>query len=112
MAQALSSRTWQEKTSLLMDRDYRLLWIGQTLSLTGDAFFSATIAIWIIDRLAWGASWLPLAFGGVALAVALSSLLVCPSLFSSQEKKKRVRGERKEDQRNEKECETQSLPWV
>ena len=78
MAQAPSSRTQQEKTSLLRNRDYRLLWIGQTFSLTGDFFFSATIAIWIIDRLARGASWLPLATGGAALAVVLPSLLVSP----------------------------------
>jgi MFS family permease len=77
MAQVLSSQT-QKKVSLLRNRNYRLLWIGQTLSLTGDSFFSATIAIWIIDRLARGASWLPLATGGVALAVILPSLLVSP----------------------------------
>lgn len=52
MPQVLSSRTQQEKTSLLRNRDYRLLWIGQTLSFVGDSFFSATIAIWIIDKLA------------------------------------------------------------
>lgn len=78
MAQALSVSTQQKKTSLLRNRDYRFLWIGQTLSLIGDYFFWATIAIWIIDRLARGASWLPLAAGSVSLAFVLPSLLVSP----------------------------------
>jgi MFS family permease len=77
MAQVISPQT-HKPVSLLRNRNYRLLWIGQTLSLAGDSFFSATIAIWIIDRLARGASWLPLATGGVALAVVLPSLLVSP----------------------------------
>lgn len=48
------------------------------LSLTGDSFFSATLAIWIIDKLARGASWLPLATGALAIAVVVPSLVVSP----------------------------------
>lgn len=68
----------QKQTSLVANRNYALLWIGQAFSLVGDYFFSATIAIWIIDRLARGASWLPLATGGVAMAATLPSLIVGP----------------------------------
>ncbi|HLZ62909.1 MAG TPA: MFS transporter [Ktedonosporobacter sp.] len=67
-----------KKTSLVSNRPFRLLWIGQTLSLTGDSFFAATMTIWIIDRLARGASWLPLATGAVAISVVLPSLVVSP----------------------------------
>lgn len=67
-----------KKTSLGSLRPFRWLMIGQTLSITGDFFLSATMTIWIIGRLARGASWLPLATGGVALSVVLPSLLVSP----------------------------------
>jgi MFS family permease len=66
------------RTSLVHNRNYRWLWIGQSCSLIGDYFFVATITLWIIDQLARGASWLPLATGGVVLVVALPSLLLSP----------------------------------
>jgi MFS family permease len=72
------SMSVQKKSSLVMNRNYMLLWIGQSLSLIGDYFFSATIALWIIERLARGASWLPLATGGVAMAATLPSLVLGP----------------------------------
>jgi MFS family permease len=75
MDESLVSR---KKTSLVINHNYLLLLTGQSLSLIGDFFFSATIAMWIIDRLARGASWLPLATGGVAMAATLPSLIVSP----------------------------------
>jgi MFS family permease len=75
VAQSLVS---QRKTSLLTNRNYRLLWSGQSLSLIGDYFFSATITLWIIDKLARGEPWLPLATGAVALSVTVPSLLIGP----------------------------------
>lgn len=66
------------KTSLLTNRNYRLLWSGQSLSLVGDYFFLTTLTIWIIDRLARGASWLPLATGAVALSMVVPSLVIGP----------------------------------
>jgi MFS family permease len=68
----------QKKTSLLANRHYRLLWSGQALSLLGDYFFAATITIWIIDQLARGEPWLPLATSAVALSGAFPSLLLSP----------------------------------
>jgi MFS family permease len=78
MAQVLSASEQRKKTSLPRNRDYRFLWIGQTFSLIGDYFFWATTAIWIIDKLARGVSWLPLAAGSVSLAFVMPSLLVSP----------------------------------
>lgn len=72
------STTSPQPSSLFRNRPFRLLWLGQTLSITGDYFFAATMAIWIIDRLARGASWLPLATGAVAMSVVLPSLLIGP----------------------------------
>jgi MFS family permease len=46
--------------------------------LIGDYFFSATIMLWVIDRLARGETWLPLATGGVAMAATLPTLLLAP----------------------------------
>lgn len=77
MTSALSTTSHQH-SSLFKNRQFSLLWLGQTLSITGDYFFSATMALWIIDRLARGASWLPLATGAVAMAVVLPSLVVGP----------------------------------
>src|SRR5581483_4418696 len=41
-------------------------------------FFAATITIWMIDQLARGEPWLPLATAGVGIALALPSLLLAP----------------------------------
>ncbi len=68
----------EKKTSLLANRNYMLLWTGQSLSLIGDYFFTATIMLWMIEKLAKGQSWLPLATGGVVVAAALPSLLISP----------------------------------
>jgi MFS family permease len=64
--------------SLLANRAYLLLWTGQSLSFLGDYFFAATITLWMIDQLAKGESWLPLATGGVVIAATLPSLVLGP----------------------------------
>lgn len=63
---------------LLQNRSFVLLLMGQSCSLIGDWFFSATITIWIIEQLARGQVWLPLATGGVPLMVALPTLVLGP----------------------------------
>ncbi len=68
----------QRSPSLWTNRNFLLLWTGQTLSLIGDFFFAATITIWMIDRLARGASWLPLATSGVGIALTCPALLLAP----------------------------------
>ena len=74
----ISSPVVQKETSLFANRNYRLLWTGQALSLTGDYFLMATIAIWVIDKLARGESWLPLISGAIAFSAAMPSLLLSP----------------------------------
>ncbi len=75
MAQSVTA---QSKTSLFANRNYRLLWSGQALSITGDYFFAATLTLWIIDQIARGEPWLPLATGAVALSLIIPSLVIGP----------------------------------
>ncbi|QBD76413.1 MFS transporter [Ktedonosporobacter rubrisoli] len=75
MPSAISS---QERASLLANRNFVLLLLGQSCSLIGDWFFVATITIWIIETLARGQVWLPMAVGSVPLIVAIPTLLLGP----------------------------------
>jgi MFS family permease len=68
----------EKKAFLFNNSQYLLLWSGQSLSLIGDYFFSATIMLWTIDRLAQGETWLPLATGAVAMAATVPALLLAP----------------------------------
>jgi MFS family permease len=51
----------RDLSHLLINRNFALLWIGQTISNAGDLFFDTTLSLWIITHLAKGASWAPLA---------------------------------------------------
>lgn len=68
----------QQSTSLLRNRNFLLLWSGQSFSLVGDYFFSTTIILWLIEQFAKGENWLPLATSGVALSATIPSLLLSP----------------------------------
>jgi MFS family permease len=61
--------------TLSINRNFTLLWLGQTISVLGDAAFDTTLALWISLHIARGQSWAPFAFSGVYLAGALPSLL-------------------------------------
>ena len=67
-----------KKAPLLANRNFVLLLIGQSFSLVGDWFFSATLTIWIIATLAHGQIWLPMAVGSVPLIVVFPTLLLGP----------------------------------
>jgi MFS family permease len=66
------------KESWFINRNFVLLWIGQSISSVGDFFFSTTLTLWVATQLARGQSWTPLAVGGVAIANVLPLLLVGP----------------------------------
>src|SRR3954447_20985153 len=66
------------ETSLWRNRTFLLLWTGQSLSLIGDWFFTATTMVWIITKLGRGQRWLPLAVSLVPLAATLPILLIGP----------------------------------
>jgi MFS family permease len=63
---------------LLINRNFALLWSGQTVSYLGDAIFTTTLILWIATRVAQGQSWAPLAVSGVLLATAVATSVVGP----------------------------------
>ncbi len=60
----------------LINRNYALLWIGQSVSVVGDLMFATTLIIWIATGLAAHQPWAPVAVSGVLLAVSAPTLLV------------------------------------
>jgi MFS family permease len=67
-----------KKPGLLINRDYALLFSGQTVSIIGDMLFNTTLMIWIATKLAAGQSWAPLAVSGVLLGAAVPTFLIGP----------------------------------
>src|SRR5579863_1977006 len=61
-----------------INRNFILLWIGRTISITGDLFFDTTMILWFTTGIARGQSWAPLAISGVALAETIPTLVVGP----------------------------------
>jgi MFS family permease len=64
--------------ALTGNRNWRLLWIGQAVSLTGDNFFDITVLLWVATVLAKGRPWAPAAASGVLIAEAAPVLAVGP----------------------------------
>ncbi len=64
--------------SLLINRDFALLWSGQAISILGDLIFTTTITIWVGLVLARGQNWGALAVSGILAAAALPPLLLAP----------------------------------
>jgi MFS family permease len=68
--------TWLAR--LLINRQFALLWSGQSISYLGDYVFDTTLLLWIAASLARGQSWGPLAVSGLLAATALPALLIGP----------------------------------
>lgn len=71
------------KSRLLINRNYGLLWIGQTISLFGDEVFDFTLLIWFAAILARRSDgtlepWAPLAVSGILIATTVPFFLVGP----------------------------------
>lgn len=64
--------------ALAGNRNWRLLWIGQAVSLTGDSFFDITVLLWVATVLAKDRPWAPAAASGVLIAEAVPVLAVSP----------------------------------
>ncbi len=67
-----------QKSRWFINRNFTCLWIGRTISITGDLFFSTTMILWFTAGIARGQSWAPLAISGVALAETIPTLVVGP----------------------------------
>lgn len=73
-----SPQTKQQKTGLLINRNYGFLFVGQFISLIGDEMFDLTLILWIVTILAKGQTWAPLAVSGLLVAASVPILLVGP----------------------------------
>jgi MFS family permease len=78
--QSLTSRSL---STLLINRNYALLWAGQAVSSLGDSTYDLTLTVWIVAVIArqpngQPAAWAPLAVSGVLIAIALPSLFFGP----------------------------------
>jgi MFS family permease len=60
------------------NRNWKLLWLGQAISVVGTYVFDITIVLWITTRLAKGQPWAPAAVGGVLIAAAVPTMLLGP----------------------------------
>lgn len=67
-----------QKSRWFINRNFTLLWIGRTISITGDFFFSTTMILWLATGIGRGQAWTPLAISGVALAGIIPTLVVGP----------------------------------
>jgi MFS family permease len=67
-----------KKPGPLINRNFALLFGGQTISTVGDFVFNITLVLWIAIFLAKGQTWAPLAVSGVLVAASVPVLLVGP----------------------------------
>jgi MFS family permease len=67
-----------KKPGFLINRNFALLWSGQSISNVGDFVFSTTLVLWIAAVIAKGQTWAPLAVSGVLLATSVPTLLIGP----------------------------------
>jgi len=61
-----------------INRDFALLWWGQTISSVGDYAWDTALVLWIANTIARNQSWAPLAISGVIVAAALPQIIVGP----------------------------------
>lgn len=63
---------------LWQNRNWRRLWIGQSVSATGDMVFYITVLLWIATIIAKDKPWAPAAASGALIATAGPALVVGP----------------------------------
>lgn len=77
-APAVSPAEAPGKAGFFINREYTLLWVGQTISVLGTFVFDTTLVVWIAATVARGMAWAPLAVSGVFIAASLPPLLIAP----------------------------------
>lgn len=84
-----TKRAWH---TLLINRDFAVLWAGQVLSILGDMVFNTTLVVWIATQLARGQASAPLAVSGVVLAAAIPALVIgtFAGVFVDRMEKRRI----------------------
>ncbi len=66
------------REGLFINRDFALLWTGQTVSILGDFIFNTTLVVWIAATIGRGQTWAPLAVSGVFIAASAPAIVVAP----------------------------------
>ncbi len=66
------------REGFFINRNFSLLWLGQTGSIFGDFVFNTTLVVWIAATIARGQAWAPLAVSGVFIAASIPPILVAP----------------------------------
>ncbi len=76
----------------LINRNFALLWGGQTISVLGDSLFTITLVLWVATRIGRGQPWAPLAVSGVLLATIAPEFLVSPiaGVFADRWNRRRI----------------------
>lgn len=77
-AESSSAASGPGGAGLRENRNWRCLWLGQAVSLTGDSVFDITVMLWVATVLARGRPWAPAAAGGVLIAEAAPVLVAAP----------------------------------
>ncbi len=67
-----------ESPGLWRNQNWRLLWVGQSVSVTGDMVFYITVLLWIATTIASGKTWAPVAAAGALIATAAPVLVIGP----------------------------------
>lgn len=70
--------TGPRTSGLWQNGNWRLLWIGQSVSATGDMVFYISVLLWIATIIAKGQPWAPVAASGALIATAGPVLVVGP----------------------------------
>jgi MFS family permease len=70
--------TPEKQVPLFINRNFALLWSGQSISNVGDFVFDTTLILWIGTIIAGGQTWAPLAVSGVLVATAVPIFLIGP----------------------------------
>jgi MFS family permease len=66
------------QSGLWRNKNWRQLWLGQSVSATGDTVFTMTVLLWIATIIAKGETWAPAAASGALIATAAPVLIVGP----------------------------------
>jgi MFS family permease len=75
---AARPNTPARKSRPLINRNFALLWAGQSISFIGDSLLDFTLALWIAFGIGRGQPWAPLAVSGVLVSSSVGTLVVGP----------------------------------
>src|ERR1051326_2897575 len=75
---AIGTPEAKRTSGLLINRNFALLWTGQSISFIGDALLDFTLTLWIAFDLGRNQSWAPLAVSGVMMSSLVGTLLIGP----------------------------------